>query len=152
MIPKTATRVEAHTRSGLAEKINEQTRSNVSHYSDLGKGAIEVRLKQIGQEWDVERTLQTNFAIVNMVGVLLAGFVDRRWALFSAAASAFMLQHALQGWCPPLGFVRAAGKRTGRERDVERFALKAVRGDFSEIDFDSTSRERAEAALAAVSS
>lgn len=49
------------------------------------------------QEWDIERTLQTNFAIVNLVGIALGALVDRRWYLFPAAATGFMVKHALQG-------------------------------------------------------
>ena len=43
----------------------------------------------------------------------------------------FLLQHAVQGWCPPLPFFRANGVRTQSEIDEEKFALKALRGDFA---------------------
>jgi hypothetical protein len=41
-----------------------------------------------------------------------------------------MMQHVLQGWCPPLPLFRRAGFRTCEEIQIERAALKAVRGDF----------------------
>lgn len=51
----------------------------------------------------------------------LGTFVNRRW---------FLLQHAVQGWCPPLPVFRRLGVRTAREIHEEILALKAMRGDF----------------------
>jgi hypothetical protein len=34
-----------------------------------------------------------------------------------------------QGWCPPLTVFRRLGVRTRREIDLERYAIKALRGD-----------------------
>jgi hypothetical protein len=42
----------------------------------------------------------------------------------------FFMQHALQGWCPPLPVFRRLGFRTQYEIEQERYALKAIRGDF----------------------
>ena len=47
--------------------------------------------------------------------------------------SFFLLQHAVQGWCPPVPFFRRRGVRTAREIEIERYALKALRGDFGPI-------------------
>jgi hypothetical protein len=46
----------------------------------------------------------------------------------------FLLQHAVQGWCPPVPLFRRLGVRTREEIEREKFALKALRGDFEEID------------------
>jgi hypothetical protein len=48
--------------------------------------------------------------------------------------SGFLLQHGLQGWCPPLPLFRRLGVRSFKEIDRERFALKYLRGDFSSIE------------------
>ena len=64
----------------------------------------------------------------------------------------FLLQHALQGWCPPVPVFRRLGVRTTAEIDRERYALKALRGDFGRYDAISASadpRRQAEAALKA---
>jgi hypothetical protein len=45
----------------------------------------------------------------------------------------FLLQHALQGWCPPVPLFRSLGVRTASEIDEERYALKALRGDFEDV-------------------
>jgi hypothetical protein len=45
----------------------------------------------------------------------------------------FLLQHAVQGWCPPVPLFRRLGFRTAAEIDYERYALKALRGDFRNV-------------------
>jgi hypothetical protein len=43
----------------------------------------------------------------------------------------FFVQHAIQGWCPPIPIFRAYKVRTRPEIDREKYALKALRGDFA---------------------
>ncbi|HET9942578.1 MAG TPA: hypothetical protein VFR05_04515, partial [Terriglobia bacterium] len=50
-----------------------------------------------------------------------------------------LLQHAVQGWCPPVPLFRRLGIRTQREIDEERYALKAMRGDFLAANAGSSS-------------
>jgi hypothetical protein len=50
--------------------------------------------------------------------------------VLTLAVLGFLLQHAVQGWCPPLALLRRLGVRTRREIDAEKYALKALRGDF----------------------
>jgi hypothetical protein len=59
--------------------------------------------------------------------------VDRRFVAVPLVVTGFLLQHALQGWCPPLPVLRRLGVRTAREIERERTALKALRGDFDEL-------------------
>ncbi|HEV2173318.1 MAG TPA: hypothetical protein VGR71_07115, partial [Nitrospira sp.] len=49
------------------------------------------------------------------------------------AVAGFLLQHAVQGWCPTISLFRRLGVRTTQEIDHERYALKALRGDFSRV-------------------
>jgi hypothetical protein len=64
--------------------------------------------------------------------LLLGLGVSRKFLLITAGVQGFFLQHALQGWCPPLPLLRRLGVRTQYEIERERYALKAVRGDFQE--------------------
>jgi hypothetical protein len=59
--------------------------------------------------------------------------VSRKFFVLPFAVQAFFLQHALQGWCPPIPLLRRLGVRTQAEIDGERFALKALRGDFRHV-------------------
>jgi hypothetical protein len=47
-----------------------------------------------------------------------------------AAVSGFLLQHAVQAWCPHIPVLRRLGFRTSFEIEQERQALKLVRGDY----------------------
>jgi len=38
--------------------------------------------------------------------------------------TAFLLQHAIQGWCPPIPILRRFGFRTADEINRERYALR----------------------------
>jgi hypothetical protein len=89
--------------------------------------AIPGRLAELDREWDVERTLEANAATLAFTGVMLGAFVDRRWLVLPAAVTAFLFQHAVQGWCPPLPVLRRLGFRTVREIEREREALLALR-------------------------
>src|SRR5690606_5848893 len=101
--------------------------------SDDRTALIDRRLAELDKEWDVERTLQTNFAALSLAGIGLASKVSKRWSILALAVPAFMIQHALQGWCPPLAVLRRLGIRTAKEINDERFALKSLRGDFDKL-------------------
>lgn len=50
----------------------------------------------------------------------------KSWMLLSGIASVFMIQHALQGWCPPLPVIRKLGVRTATEIHHEKMALQIM--------------------------
>ena len=130
MIPSTVERVPQHTAEHVNQQIRRQTEENVARYAAAGPEAIDRRLGELDREWDIERTLEANAATVALIGLGLGTFVDRRFYLLPAAVAGFLLQHAVQGWCPPVPIFRRLGFRTASEIDEERYALKAIRGDF----------------------
>ena len=133
MLPSTVERVPAHTEEAINERIRRQTEENVERFRNAGPAAIEQRLEELDREWDVERTLEANAATACLAGLTLGATVDRRWYFFPAVVAGFLLQHALQGWCPPLPIFRRLVIRTSYEIDYERYALKALRGDFDHL-------------------
>ena len=130
MLPTTVERVPAHTEESVNESIRRQTEQSVARYGKAGPAAIARRLEELDAEWDIERTLEANAATASLIGLTLGATVDRRWFVFPAVVAGFLLQHALQGWCPPLPVFRRIGIRTSDEIEHERYALKALRGDF----------------------
>ena len=130
MIPTTTMRVPGQTAGHVNESIRCSTEANIARYAAAGPEAIHRRLEELDREWDIERTLEANAATVALVGLGLGTFVDRRFYLLPAAVTGFLLQHAVQGWCPPVPVFRRLGFRTASEIDEERYALKALRGDF----------------------
>jgi hypothetical protein len=133
MIPSTVNRVPQHTAEDVNEQIRCDTEERVARLSTAGRQAINQRLSELDQEWDIERTLEANAATLSLVGLTLGATTNRKWFLFPGVIAAFLLQHAVQGWCPPLPVFRRLGIRTASEIDYERYALKAIRGDFDDL-------------------
>jgi hypothetical protein len=129
----TTTRVEQHTDEAMNKKIRLQTERNISHIAHQRRQEINRRLKELDQEWDMERTLEANAASIALLGLGLGALVDRRFFALPAVVAGFLLQHAVQGWCPPVPVFRRLGFRTAREIASERYALKAIRGDFDDL-------------------
>jgi hypothetical protein len=133
MIPSTVARVPEHTAGHINERIRDRIESNVARYADADPSAIDGRLMELDREWDMERTLEANAATIALFGLGLGTFVDRRFYLLPAVVAGFLLQHAIQGWCPPMPVFRRLGVRTAAEIEEERYALKALRGDFQDV-------------------
>lgn len=150
-LPATARRVENSTDERLNEAIRARTDAEVVRLESASEEDIAERLRELDGEWDVERLLQVNASTLVMLGVLLGAKVDRRFLLLPAAVFTFFAQHALQGWCPPIPVFRRLGVRTHREIARERYAIKALRGDFDDLPAkDAGTARRVRAALAAV--
>ncbi len=126
MIPGTAERVPLSTNEAINEQIREQTNANIRHYTQASADVIEQRLKELDREWDVERTLEANAATIVLAGVGLGALVNRKFFAIPAIVGGFLLQHAIQGWCPPLPIMRRMGVRTVWEIERERSALRAA--------------------------
>ncbi len=149
MLPSTARRVPEHTADHVNEQIRQQTRRNVERVAAGGVPAIDRRLAELDAEWDIERTLEANASTLVAVGSGLALLADRRFALVPLVVGSFLLQHALQGWCPPLPVFRRMGVRTQTEIEEERAALKALRGDYRNVGGHTGGEQSADALAAA---
>ncbi|RJP26189.1 MAG: DUF2892 domain-containing protein [Candidatus Abyssobacteria bacterium SURF_5] len=144
-MPKTTSRVPEHTSDKINEKIRRETERNIVYYAGAGPDVLEKRLEELDREWDIERILEMNASMLALLGLTLGATVSRRWFILPAVVTGFLLQHALQGWCPPVPVLRRAGIRTAAEIDHERYALKALRGDFQNLPpVEEASRKSAE--------
>lgn len=126
-------RVRAHSNQLQNQRIDAQTQQCLERYAAGDREAIGHHIDTLDREWDVERYLQMNAGIVSLSGVVLGAMVSRRFLLLPAAVFGFFFQHATQGWCPPLPVFRKMGVRTRREINQEKYALKALRGDFEHV-------------------
>ena len=133
ILPPTSTRVERSTRPDANRVIRLHTDAQIARLERAEPVEFVARLNDLENEWDIERVLQTNASLVVLLGVALSFVVDRRFVLLPAAVFSFFAQHALQGWCPPVPLFRARGVRTIREIERERYAVKALRGDFDRL-------------------
>ena len=135
LMPPTASRVPAHTAAHINRRIEQEIEASVMYFAEDPE-EIDDRLGELDREWDIERTLEANAASFSLLGLTLGLTVDRRWLALPVGVAAFLLQHAVQGWCPPMPVFRRLGVRTSGEIDQERYALKALRGDFDRIASD----------------
>ncbi len=130
MIPATATRVSEATDDQVNAQISQEMERNIACCAAGGGPAIRRRLEELDREWDIERTLELNAATIGLTSLILGTTVSRKWLLLTGTVLAFLTQHAVQGWCPPVPIFRRLGFRTETEINEERYALKALRGDF----------------------
>ena len=129
-------RVRGHTSDAIKAQLDDQMRDRLFHYSVSDDDQISERIAALDEEWDLERYLEVLAPALALAGVALGARRGRKWLLLSATVLGFSLQHALQGWCPPFGLLRRMSIRTRREIEQERYALKALRGDFSGLPPD----------------
>lgn len=125
-----ADRVRRATSDEVNDEIDRRTQQNIRHFSGLDRDAILRRIDALEREWDVERILEVNASTLALTGLVLGLTVNRRWFMLPGVVLPFLLQHGLQGWCPPLPILRRLGVRTRGEIDREKFALlETVRGN-----------------------
>lgn len=128
--PPSTERVAHNTAPEVRERIAEETRRRIEHYRNAPREELDRRLAELDREWDIERTLQANMSMVLLTSVALGLTTNRKWLGFAGVVAGFFVQHAVQGWCPPVVPWRRAGVRTMAEIEAERTALRELRGDF----------------------
>ena len=117
-------RVRSSTASHVNEEIDLQTDINIQHYKGKSKAEILERIQMLDKEWDIERVLEVNASTLALSGLILGLTKNRKWLFLPGIILPFLLQHGLQGWCPPLPLLRRLGIRTRGEIDREKYALK----------------------------
>jgi len=143
MFPPTAKRVCMRTDPKVNTDIRNQTLRDIDIYKNCNE-ALADRISKLNQEWDTERIVGVNAALLIILSSYLGIRTGRIWYLITGAIAVFMLQHAFWGWCPIMPCLRKWGARSADEIFNEKIALKLLRGDFK-ADFTT-----AEEALAAV--
>jgi hypothetical protein len=142
-----ADRVRANTADYVNQRIDQQIEDNVRYYSGRSQQEIVRRIGALENEWDIERVLEMMAASFSLTGLTLGATKNRGWFLLPTVVLSFLFMHAVQGWCPPVPLLRRLGIRTREEIERERYALKALMGDFAGLVQET---DRAGKALAAV--
>lgn len=126
-------RVRRHTDDAINRRIDAETDAVLQRYAGASDEVLSQRIDELEREWDIERVLETNASSIALLGLGMSRLHHRNWLWLPAGVAAFLLQHALQGWCPPVPVLRRLGVRTQGEIDREKYTLKALRGDFDAI-------------------
>jgi len=118
-------RVRNNTSADVNREIREQTDRRIEMLRD-DPDAMAKRLEALDAEWDVERALELASSALSLFGFAMASRLGKRWLLLPLTVQTFFLQHATQGWCPPLPLLRRLGFRTQKEIERERYTLRAL--------------------------
>lgn len=116
-------RVRNATDQEINSRIDGVTNSNIQFYSNRPVWEVKQRIIALEKEWDIERVLEVNASTLALSGLVLGMTVNKKWLALPALVLPFLLQHGLQGWCPPLPILRRMGIRTRDEIDREKYAL-----------------------------
>ena len=97
-------------------------------YHDQEK--INERLQELDNEVDIETYMQTEVTALTVAGIILSLIVNKKWLVLPLATSILSIANIARGKMQPLTIFRRLGLRTRGEIEKERYALKAIRGDF----------------------
>jgi hypothetical protein len=128
-----ADRTRANTWPALNEAIDRETRLNVDLAAHGTTPDIDDRVDALNREWDFDRVVEVESAVMGFLTLTLAVTVDRRLLVLPAFVCSMVLLQAVQGWYPLLPLLRRMRVRTRHEIDRERYALKVLRGDFAGV-------------------
>lgn len=125
-----ADRVRKHTDRDQLSALDHRARQRLARLEGASGQELDRRIAELENESDVERALEINASILALSGLALGITVNRKLLVIPAIILGFLLQHGIQGWCPPLPILRRVGLRTRQEIAAEKYAVKAMRGDF----------------------
>jgi hypothetical protein len=121
-----------HVRQSTSPSVNRDIREATERRIEAVRESperIRERLHEIDAEWNIERALETVSSSLSLLGLGLGLSGRRRWLGLPVVVQTFLLQHAVQGWCPPLPILRRLGFRTQQEIERERYTLRALLRD-----------------------
>ena len=122
-------------RKKAADRCNSQVglEKRLAGIADAGPQAITDRLAQLEREWSAGRMTKATIGVLIVVGLGLTALAGPWWLVLPAISGFFLLQYVFsrQSW---LGATfREMGFRSGADIDQEKFALRALRGDFKHL-------------------
>jgi hypothetical protein len=121
--------IRERTRASSNERIDRETQGALDRALE-SPAQIRARLAELDREWDVDRALMLNFAVVGGLSAsLMARSLLRErklggWGVFFITQMGFLAHHAIRRWCPPLPVFRRLGFRSSREINEERNTLE----------------------------
>jgi hypothetical protein len=144
-------RVRENTAQYVNEELDERAEDRVRGYAASSREEITARIKELEKEWSIERLIESEAPMMAITGLGLGAAVSRKFLALPAFVFGMVALHGVQGWYPMIPLFRRMGFRSRKEIDREKFAMKALRGDFRDVQSDDES-ERVEKAFAAVRS
>jgi hypothetical protein len=122
-----------HTAQWVLQCIDDDTAGRLYEYADAEPQRVAQRLGELEREWDVDRVIELEASAMGLLGLALGALARPGFLAIPAAVGAAVFAHAATGWYPLLPLFRRLGVRSAREIERERYALKALRGDFNAV-------------------
>jgi hypothetical protein len=126
-------RVRTHTAAAVLQRIDDITTDSLRRCADGGSGEIDARLAELDREWDTDRVIELEASLMGLTGLALGTAVRPHFYALSGAVAASLFLYAVRGFYPLLPLFRRLGIRSSSEIARERYALKALRGDFADL-------------------
>lgn len=119
-----------------AERIDSESKTldNVRFYGSLGKEGLTERIRSLEEEWDMEKFVTVSMAGMGLFGLVMGFFGSRVWRVLTWISLPMLFLYGQEKWRPSEGMLKSLGLRSRREIDEEKYALKALRGDFQQVD------------------
>jgi len=136
IFPSTTKRVSINSNPNVNFKIRNHTIRNINIYKNSSDKILSDNIEKLNNEWDIERLLEAKAATIIITSTILGLKSNKNWFLLTGAAGIFLLQHSIQGWCPPVPLLRRMGFRTSEEINNEKIVYKMLRKDFDSINAD----------------
>jgi hypothetical protein len=118
---------------GLSDRQRQNIEDRLHRIAFEGHAAIARRLGVLDSEWSAGRVAKVAVAGGILLGLAAAVFVSMWWLVVPVALGLLLLQYLVSrdGWLTSA--LRQLGLRSGAEIEHERFALRALRGDFHNL-------------------
>ena len=126
-------RVRKHTAAAVLRRIDGEMEERLAQHASQ-PDTVAAREEALDREWDVDRTIEVEASLMGLIGLALGTTVRRELLAVPLVVGSAVLLYAFTGRYPLLPIFRRLGFRTAREIARERFALKALRGDFVGMD------------------
>jgi hypothetical protein len=124
-------RVRRHTAADVLRRIDEQTADQLAHAATEPPDRFQARLERLDREWDIDRTIEAEAATMGLATLALGALVSPRLLALPGIVAGALCLFASTGRYPLLPAFRRLGVRSAGEIERERYALKALRGDFA---------------------
>ena len=129
---RTPDRARRHTARSVLRRIDDDTLDHLMEVEARPETASR-RLEALDREWDIDRTIEAEAATMGLIGLALGTFVRPAFLALPATVGAAVFLFGTRGLYPLLPIFRRLGIRTAREIERERYAVKALRGDFDAL-------------------
>jgi hypothetical protein len=111
----------------------DSVKDSVRFYGSLGSHSISDRLAALEDEPELETVATLGLAGAGVLALIFGLLGSRLWRLLAWLVLPLIFAHARGRLAAPGQFLKTLGLRSRKEIEEEKYALKALRGDFRDM-------------------